>query len=271
MDAVVAPTQDTATAAQQPVVSAAPAVETFEIVDTPVAPPAVEAAVPAAPALVFGKYKSLEDAEEGVKNLERTMHEKAQEAATYRKLLDERAAAPTPQYQAPPVDMDSQFRERFAENPAATIFEMTRFAAKQMLDEQQKTQRDVVKKYQALASRPEYAAVAQQVASQLPFAGEQQIDPIEGMFLRERLRQLEAQVASGVPARPTIPPFVLPGGMAQRTGANTTRVELDPDTARLSSLGQDRIRDLARMVAKQKNAGGTMAGMSIDDWEKANA
>ena len=66
-------------------------------------------------------------------------------------------------------------------------------------------------------------------------------------------------------------PFVEPGVGTRRAGANTLRVELDPDTAKLRGLGQDRLRDLAKVVAKQTVAGGTMREMSIDDWEKANA
>jgi len=264
MDAVAAKVEDTAGAAQP---SQTPPVE-FEIVDTPT--PAPEAAAPAAPQLYFGKYKSLEDAEEGLKSLERTMHEKAQEAATYRKLLDERATPPTPQYQPPAVDMDSQFRERLAENPAATIFEMTKFATKQMLDEQQKTQRELVRKYQTYASRPEYASIAQQVAAQLPFANEAPIDPVEGVFMRQRLAQLEEMAKSGTLGRTPNPQYVEPAGSASRAGTNSMRVELDPDTAKLH-LGQEKLRELAKMVARQKSAGGSMTGMSIDDWERSNA
>ena len=260
---------DTAPAAPQ---SQAPAPMEIEIVDTPAVAPDAAAAPAAPPQTGFGKYNSLEDAEKGLKELERTMHEKAQEAATYRKLLDERAAAPpTPQFQQAPADMDSQFRERLAENPGQVIFEMTQFAARKAIEEQQRTQRDMVKKYQSYASRPEYAGVAQEVAAQLPFAQESPIDPVEGVFLRARLAKLEAQLANGGVPRQVNPQFVEPGGASRRTGTNSMRVELDPDTAKLRGLGNERMHDLARIVAKQKNAGGTMREMSIDDWEKANA
>lgn len=263
-DEVAAKVEDTAGQAQLPL--------EIEVVDTPSSAPVTPEAPPAAPSLIMGKYKSLEDAEEGLKNLERTMHEKAQEAATYRKLLDERAAAPTPQFQQPQVDMDSQFRERLAENPAATIFEMTRFAAKQMIDEQQKTQRELVRRYQSFAGRPEYSDVAQEVAGQLPFLQEQPADPMEMAFLRAKLARLESgAVPAGSAARPVSVPFVEPANRAGRTGQGSNRIELDPDTAKLRGMGADKVRDLASIVFKQKNAGGTMREMSIDDWEKANA
>lgn len=266
MDPVVAPqATDTAPPVLQP---QAPAPMEIEIVETPVSAPAAEPAAP--PALIFGKYRTVEDAEKAYSEAQRAMHEKSQEAATYRKMLDERASAPSPQAQAPPVDFDGQFRERLAENPAQTIFEMTKYAAKQMIEEREKGQRELVRKYQSYASRPEYASVAQEVAAQLPFAQENPIDPVEGSFLRARIAQLEAQVSGAAAPRPVAVPFVTPGGAASRTGAGSMRVELDPDTSRMH-VGQDKMRELARIVAKQKNSGGDMRGMSIDDWEKANA
>jgi len=266
MDPVVPQAEDTATQAQQ---IAAPAPMEIEVVDTPAAP---AAAVPEAPpALIFGKYRSLEDAEKAYSEAQRVMHERSQEAATYRKMLDERAAPPpTPAYQQPPVDLDGQFRERLAENPGAVIFEAARFAANQIVQEREKSQREMVKKYQSYASQPGYADVAQQVASQLPFANENPIDPVEGVFLRARLAKLEAQLANNTTASQINPPYVEPGGMARRAGVNSMRVELDSDTAKMH-ISQDKMRELARIVAKQKNAGGDMRGMSIDDWEKANA
>lgn len=263
MDPVVPQAPDTPPQAQP---SPSPAPMEIEIVDTPVAAPEAPAAPPA---LIFGKYRTLDDAEKAYSESQRAMHEKAQEAATYRKVLDERQAPVATPHQAPPVDFDGQFRERLADNPAATIFEMTKYAAKQMIEEREQNQRELVRKYQSYASRPEYASVAQEVAAQLPFAQENPVDPIEGTFLRARIAQLEAQVSGGV-NRTVNPPYVEPGGAARRTGASSMRVELDPDTSRMN-IGQDKMRELARIVAKQKNAGGDMRSMSIDDWEKANA
>jgi hypothetical protein len=266
MDPVV-PITAPDTVAPQVQQTSAPASMEIEIVDTPAAAPEPQAAPPA---LIFGKYRTIEDAEKAYAEAQRAMHEKSQEAATYRKVLDERQAAPvTPHPAPPPVDFDGQFRERLAENPAATIFEMTKYAAKQMIDEQQRTQRELVRKYQSFASRPEYASVAQEVAAQLPFAQENPIDPVEGSFLRARIAQLEAQVSGGL-NRPVSVPYVEPGGMARRAGTGTMRVELEPDTSRMH-IGQDKMRELAKIVAKQKSSGGDMRGMSIDDWEKANA
>ena len=266
-EGVVAQVADTASAAQP---SQTPPVE-IEIVDTPTAPVAEAVAAPAAnPPLYFGKYRTVEDAEKAYSEAQRAMHEKAQEAATYRKLLDERAAAPPPQYQQPPaVDLDGKFRERLAENPAETIFEMTRFAAKQMIEEQTRAQRELVKKYQTYSSRPEYASVAQEVASQLPFAHEQPIDPVEVAFMRAKLAKMEAAMANT--ASNVNVPYVEPGGAARRTGAGAMRVELDPDTAKMRQFDERKVRDLARIVAMQKNNGGTMREMTIDDWEKSNA
>ena len=242
------------------------------IVDTPVAPEAAAPAppAPAAPApLIAGKFRTPEEAAKAYEEAQRMMHEKAQEAATYRKMLEERQAQPTPAYQAPQVDIGEKFRERLAEDPFGTLTSMIDFRAKQMLENQQAQQRALVQQYQALASRPEYASVAQEAAAELPFANKP-IDPVEAIFIKKRLAQLEAMVANGAASQQVNVPYVEPGVGARRAGTNTLRVELDPDTAKLHA-GQDKLRELAKITARQKMAGGTMREMSIDDWEKANA
>lgn len=268
MNEVAPKTEDTASAPPQ----VDPQQMEIEIVDTVAAAPEVEQQAPPAPApLIAGKFRTIEEAEKAYSEAQRAMHEKAQEAATYRKMLDEpRQAQPAPAYSAAPSDYEEKIREKLAESPGATIFDMARFAARQIMDEQQRAQRETVKKYQSFASRPEFADVAQEVAAELPFA-DQPIDPIEGMFLRKKLQKLEAQLAGGVPQREVAPPFVESGNGGRRAMSSALRVELDADTAKLRPLGQDKMRDLARVVAKQKMAGGTMREMSIDDWEKANA
>ena len=253
--------------------AATPPVE-IEVVDTPTPPEEV------APApqedkqpLYFGKFRSLEDAEKAYSEAQRTMHEKAQEAATYRKMLDEtRQAPPTPAYpqQHVPQDFDDRFREQLANNPGQTLFGMIRHVAGEMIKERDNANLETVKKFQTFSSRPEFADVAPEVAADLPFAN-QPIDPVEGLFLRRKIAKLEAALKSGAGTQPVNPQFVEPGNVARRMSNNSIRVELDPDTAKLRNLGTDKTRDLARIIAKQKMQGGTMREMSIDDWEKANA
>lgn len=266
MSEVAPQTEDKATPAPQP---DAPIAE-IEIVDTPVAPEVTPQAQPAPAPLIAGKFRTPEEAAKAYEEAQRMMHEKAQEAATYRKMLEEQAARPQPAYQAPSVDIGEKFRERLAEDPFGTLTSMIDFRAKQMMEQKEAAQRELVKKYQSFSSRPEYASVAQQVAAELPFAN-QPIDPVEGMFLRKRLEQLEAMVAQGAASQQVNVPFVEPASGSRRAAGSSLRVELDPDTAKMRQSGDGKLRDLARIVAKQKVAGGTMREMSIDDWEKANA
>jgi hypothetical protein len=140
------------------------------------------------------------------------------------------------------------------------------FIVNKKLEQQTQSQREVVRKYQTYASRPEYAGIAQNVAAQLPFANDP-IDPVEGAFLRARIAELEA--ASGNRVAPAVAPvFAEPSRGMSRPGASSLRVELEPDTARMRGMGDAKIRELAGIVAKQKSAGGTMQGMSIDDWQR---
>ena len=113
MNDVVAPQpDDKATPAPQ---SEAPVAE-IEIVDTPVVAPEGTPQAQPAPAqpLIAGKFRTPEEAAKAYEEAQRMMHEKAQEAATYRKMLEEQAARPQPAYQPPPVDIGEKFRERLA-------------------------------------------------------------------------------------------------------------------------------------------------------------
>ena len=247
-----------------------PAPMEIEVVDTVAASPEANAVPSPQSAPIFGKYKSLDEAEHGYKEVERAMHEKAQEAATYRRMLDERQAQPvTPQYAPAPVpDFDEKFREQLADRPGDTIMSLVDFIVNKKLEQQTASQREVVRKYQTYASNPDYAPIAQEVAAQLPFANEP-IDPIEGAFLRAQIAHLKAQM-QGRAAAPANPVFAEPSRGMSRPGSSL-RVELDPDTARMRGMGDAKVRELASIVARQKSNGGNMNVMTIDDWEKAHA
>lgn len=251
---------DTVETAPQPVI---------EVVDTPVAAPEGQTqAQPAQAPLYFGKYRTLEDAEKAYSEAQRQMHEKAKEASIYRQMVEERQAAPTPA-PAPAVDFGEKFREKLADDPWGTLTSMMEFQVNRRLEAERANQLAQLKKYQEFSSRPEYADIATDVASQLPFA-QQPIDPIEGAFLKAKLAKLESQLAGGGMARPVTPPFVEPGNNASRGNNSSIRVELDSDAARFKA-DPNKMRDLARVIAKHKMAGGDMKAMSIDDWERANA
>ncbi|HEY5997963.1 MAG TPA: hypothetical protein VI078_01500 [bacterium] len=257
-------TGDTATPAPQP--DPQPQIE---IVDTPVVAPevAAPAPAPAPPPLIFGKYRTPEDAEKAYSEAQRAMHEAKTEAAKLREQLEQRAAYnPPPPAVEPVTNFEDKFREQLAENPGFTIYKMIHDQTTRLLAQQQQANLGRLKEFQSFSSRPEYADVSAEVAAELPFSSE----PMEMLFLRKRVAKLEA--AGTQATREITPPHVEAGNAARRAGANSLRVELEPDTAKARrAYGEDKTLELARLVAKQKAAGGDMRGMSIDDWEKANA
>lgn len=247
--------------------------ELFEIADTPAAAPeategtATGTVSPTQPeTLIFGKYRSIEEAEGAYKEAQRKMHEEAQARARYERILAERQTATPPQPPIDPASFEEKFRERLADNPAETMASFVNFILQKNQAEQMQRQQAMMQRFQQFATNPEYADVAQDVAQQLPFSAGEPIDPVEATFLRAsnaRMRQmLMAQRGA-----PQTPPFV-ESGRGSRQDAEKLTLELE-DAARIRSRYSDqRLQELGRMVAKVKADGGNMRGMNIDEYER---
>lgn len=244
----------------------------FEIVDTPEGTPeGGGAAVSAQPQpqerLIAGKYRTIEEAEKGLTEAQRAMHEAREKAAAYEKMLVERANQPIPSQHSSPPDMDESIREKLADKPASTIFQMINDVWEYKWQQQQAQQRQVMTRFQQFAGQPGFADVANEVAQQLPFATEP-IDPVEGTFLRARIAKLEQMLTRGNGAAPQAPLHVESGSGA-RPGANTMRVELE-QADRARRIFGDRTEELAKRAAKLKTTLGGRTSMSIDEYEGLN-
>lgn len=243
--------------------------EVVEVGDTAEgAAPAEAQAVPPQETLLAGKYRTPQDLEKAYKEAERMASEKAQEAAMFRRVAEERMAQPyTPPYAppAPPADFNEKLRSHLEEDPAGTLTSMIEFTARRMMAEQQEQQRATLARFQQFAQQPGYGDVMNEVATQLPFATP--LDPVEGAFLRARLAKLERELAmrSGTP---TPPMYAESARVASRPGNGGIRVEIEGDVSRLKNRLGDGFNDVARMVAKHKANGGNMDSFSIDDYER---
>ena len=250
--------------------TAAPAPEPLEVVEVSDtaqgAAPAEAQAVPPQETLLAGKYRTPADLEKAYKESERMASEKAQEAAMFRRIAEERAAAPTPQYaQAPQVDFNEKLREQLEQDPAGTLMNMMEWKVRNFYEQQQEQQRATLSRFQQFAQQPGYGDVANDVATQLPFANTP-IDPVEGAFLRARLQKLERELAAR--SAPNAPVYAESARVASRPGTGGMRVEVEGDVSKLKSRLGDGFGDVARMVAKHKAAGGSMDSFSIDDFER---
>lgn len=251
--------------------TAAPAPEPLEIVevqDTPQGAAPVEAqVVPPQETLLAGKYRTAADLEKAYKEAERMASEKAQEAAMFRRVAEERMAQPyTPPYAPPqaPADFNEKLRSHLEEDPAGTLTSMIEFTARRMMQEQQEQQRATLARFQQFAQQPGYGDVMNEVATQLPFAT-QPLDPVEGAFLKARLAKLERELAARTGA-PQPPMYAESARVASRPGSTGLRVEVEGDVSRIKNRLGDEFNDVARMVAKHKANGGNMDSFSIDDY-----
>lgn len=239
----------------------------FELVDTPEGTPEGGVSAQPQPApqekLIAGKYRTIEEAEKGLSEAQRAMHEAREKASAYEKILMERANQPTPP-QHPPAEMDEKFREMLANDPQGTLDSYTEWKFNQLLQKQQAQQRQVMTRFQQFAGQPGFADVANEVAQQLPFATEP-IDPVEGTFLRARIAKLE-QMLTGRGTAPPAAPLHMESGSGGRPVGNVTRVELD-DAGKARRIFGDRTEGLARRAAQIKTTLGGRNSMSIDDYE----
>jgi len=255
-------------------VAPAPPIEVIDVVDTPQGEAPAEGTVvppvPQAEVLYAGKYRTPADLERGYKEAERMASEKAQEAAMFRRVAEERMAQPsTPQYAPQPQgDFNEKLREELEKDTAGTLTSLIEYQFKRMYEQQQQQQRDTLNRFNQFAAQPGYAEVMNEAATQLPFA--QPIDPTEGVFLRARIAKLEKELSARSGGAAPTPQFAEPARGASRPNTGL-RVEVEGDVSRLRNRMGAGFNDAARMVAKHKAAGGTMDSYSIDDWSRDNA
>lgn len=99
--------------------------------------------------LFFGKYKTIEEAEQGYKELERGFHSKSQEASQWKALADRQPApASNPAPTAPVADAAGELTEFYA-NPVGWKKKVVSEAKAEILREQQRQNEE----YQSTAAR----------------------------------------------------------------------------------------------------------------------
>jgi hypothetical protein len=237
------PTNDTSEVTPQE-----PAVE---IVDTSTSEPegGIQAPAPTEPQtqeLILGKYASVEDLANAHQEAERKMHEATQEASRYREQFEQSRSAPPPHYPAQPntEEMNEKFRQSLENQPFETLVALAdqRAEAKfqNYIAAKEERDKETYRQFREFSSKEGYGDVADSVAKDLPFA--KPANAVEASFMRERIKNLEAQVRQGVTAGTTTTAlnqrreraFVEPG-----TGSGTadvTRIEIDGDARKFRSM-----------------------------------
>lgn len=262
--------EDTPTAAPQ---EDAPTEPTFEFADTPTEGPDAtgqeEAVPPEEP--IFGKYTSMEEAERAYKEAERMAHERAEEAATYRKALE--TVQPTPAAQYPQPDqgqVDEQFRGHLEESPWQTLNMFVEHKWNELESRKSQTQSAMMQEYQKYASDPAFADVAPQVMQNL--AMEQNPD-VEKIFLRTKIAAMQNGATVKAASDAALGKRMHVESGSSRQPADTIRVEIDPEAKRMQKafgMSDAEFQDLNRRTAMAKMSGKTgRAPVSIDEWRAA--
>lgn len=226
--------------------------------------------------MILGKFKSPDDLAKAYAELEKAYGRSQNELGTYRQQVEQRPPAEParpvqgygPQYD--PERVNEEFRAQLERDPFGTLMNFAQMVSNQTYEQRMAAQRESFQRFQQHASDPFFSDVAQDAAQMLAM-NPQPLSPEEGVLLKAKIARLQSALRDGGNYNPAPPPAV-EGAGGQRPSAGI-RVELDDDRAVrfVSSVGEDRAKKLARMVAKQKQAGKSTGTWSIDDWEAANA
>jgi hypothetical protein len=266
-DNLVANAEDTPTSTPQEE-GTMPPEPTFQFADTSEDGPYAEADE-APPVKYFGKYDTVEEAERGYKEAEREMHQAKEEAAAYRKAIENISQIPAQGQQQPPDTeaMNEQLRGHLESNPFPTLMSLAKMAIQQEREVENQQKSRLMGEFKKFSSDPSYKDVAQEVWQSI------QYDPapnVEMAFLRAKISRLSngqaRQSASNEAMNQRM--HVESGRSAQP--AETIRVELSPDARRVQGAFNMRNEDfvaLNKRVAQKKLRGEReKAPVSIDDW-----
>jgi hypothetical protein len=246
----------------------------FEIADTPGAEPTVEPTGDAPPPeKYFGKYDSMEDAERGFQEAQRAMHEKAEEAAAYRKALEAvQTPAQQPQYAGQPDrdTLNDQFRSHLESDPFNALTAHAKYVFQQEQEAVRQQQQALMGEVQKYSTDPNFQDVAADVMQRLPY---EQNPNVESMFLRAKIAKMTQQQAtqSTQAAAQTQRMHVESG--AATSPSDVLRIEVDPDARRVQQAFRDddaRFTDDNKVAAAVKQMGlGGKNPVSIDEYREA--
>lgn len=256
------------TPAPAPQEGSEPTEPTFQLADTPEDGPSVDAnEVP--PDKIFGKYDSMEDAEQAFKEAEQRMHQATEEASTYRKAVENFSQTPqAPQVPAPDNEaMNEQLRGHLEENPFGTIMNMIKMGVGQEREADAHAKSQRLNEFQKFSSDPAYQDVAQEVWQSI------QLDPnpnIEMSFLRAKISRLSNSQATQNTSDAALGQRMHVESGGSKPPIESIRVELSDDARRVAGafdMNHEEFTALNKRVAERKIQGTRdKAPVSIDDW-----
>lgn len=232
---------------------------------------------PPPPEWSLGKFESPEQLAKAYQEVEKTMHERSEEAATYRKALESINTQTTQQQATPQAgpDMDAvndQFRAFAEQNPIGAI----EYVAEQIVNRRdqakQEMQTGIMSKFNELSANPIYKGVAPTVMQQM--ALNPQMD-VEKAFMAETIKSMAAGAQTQAVSQQAQSQRMHVETGSSRQSDNTLRIEVDPDAHRLRGAfgdlqGGKEWEDLNVRAAKLSQIKQSpKAPVTIADWQKA--
>lgn len=219
--------------------------------------------------LIFGKYKTMEEAERGYKEAEHMGLQAKEEVSTLSKAIQNFSQTPQmPQAPAPDNEaMNEQLRGHLETNPFPTLMSLAKMAIQQEKQVENQAKSQMMGEFKKFASDPAYQGVAQEVWQDLQF---EDSPNVEMAFLRKKVSQLSnSQNTQSTPDDPTNSRMFAETGSGKPPVKGIT-VELSEDARRVQGAFGDSNEDfiaLNKRVAQRKVSGGRdKAPVSIDDW-----
>ena len=218
--------------------------------------------------LLAGKFKSPEDLANAYQEVERLAHERSEEAATYRKIIEQQQPQTTPAPQPVPdqAALNEKFRAQLAEDPWGTLTNFVKFNVQQGQQQQTAQQQERMNEVNHYASQPEFKDVANEAVSMLTYGQEQDV---EKAFLRAKIANMGK--AQSQPTQAPLAPGMHVESGSSRQSDNTLNIQLDPDANRVrNAFGMDEKQwvDLNKRTAQMKQAtqGTARPQVSIEQW-----
>ena len=219
------------------------------------------------------EYPSLAEAERAYQEAQRVMHERSEEAATYRKAIESiQAPIPAPQMGQPGSNeaLNDQFRSQLENDPWNTLQAFVRHNIQQEQAQAAQHQSAMMGEVQQYAQDPLYQDVAQDVMRQLPFTPEPNV---ENMFLRAKLQKMQDAMTNGGAAAAAQAQRMHVESGTSRQPDNTLRIQIDPDAHRVKGAFRDTdegfvASNKVAAVIKQQGMGGKNP-VSLDQYRAA--